>query len=41
MLSGWKRWLLLPGADLQTFTDVPLPAGPEVRFCAPERKDCR
>ncbi|MFI6928463.1 alpha/beta hydrolase family protein [Nonomuraea spiralis] len=87
LLSGWKRWLLLPGADHQTFTDVPLLAGalgipvpgslsaagstevvrsyvrafldlhlrgrpqplldgpspryPEVRFCAPERKDCR
>ncbi|MER6578490.1 alpha/beta hydrolase [Nonomuraea sp. NPDC001023] len=87
LLSGWKRWLTLPGADHQSFTDVPLLAGalglgapgslgaarptqivrayvlafldlhlrgrpqplldgpsaryPEVRFCAPGRKDCR
>ncbi|WP_306875730.1 alpha/beta hydrolase family protein [Streptosporangium brasiliense] len=24
LLTGWKRWLLLPGADHQSFTDVPL-----------------
>ncbi|KAB8188102.1 alpha/beta hydrolase family protein [Microbispora catharanthi] len=24
LLTGWKRWLVLPGADHQSFTDVPL-----------------
>jgi dienelactone hydrolase len=28
LLTGWKRWLQLPGADHQSFTDVPLLAGP-------------
>ncbi|MEU6432304.1 alpha/beta hydrolase [Microbispora sp. NPDC046973] len=27
LLTGWKRWLVLPGADHQSFTDVPLLAG--------------
>ncbi|MEV3981399.1 alpha/beta hydrolase [Nonomuraea sp. NPDC049758] len=27
LLSGWKRWLTLPGADHQSFSDVPLLAG--------------
>ncbi|RBQ17540.1 alpha/beta hydrolase [Spongiactinospora rosea] len=27
LLTGWKRWLVLPGADHQSFTDVPLFAG--------------
>ncbi|GAA0394277.1 alpha/beta hydrolase [Microbispora corallina] len=28
LLTGWKRWIALPGADHQSFTDVPLLAGP-------------
>lgn len=24
LLTGWKRWVVLPGADHQSFTDVPL-----------------
>ncbi|GAA5081080.1 putative dienelactone hydrolase [Thermocatellispora tengchongensis] len=24
LLTGWKRWLVLPGGDHQSFTDVPL-----------------
>ncbi|MFC7384449.1 alpha/beta hydrolase family protein [Sphaerisporangium rhizosphaerae] len=24
LLTGWKRWLVLPGAEHQSFTDVPL-----------------
>ncbi|MFI6904605.1 alpha/beta hydrolase family protein [Nonomuraea sp. NPDC050394] len=27
LLTGWKRWLVLPGGDHQSFTDVPLLAG--------------
>ncbi|WP_246074963.1 alpha/beta hydrolase family protein [Nonomuraea terrae] len=27
LLTGWKRWLVLPGANHQSFTDVPLLAG--------------
>lgn len=27
LLTGWKRWVVLPGADHQSFTDVPLLAG--------------
>ncbi|WP_182903818.1 alpha/beta hydrolase [Microbispora sp. H10830] len=27
LLTGWKRWLVLPGADHQSFTDVPLLVG--------------
>ncbi|MFI6792123.1 alpha/beta hydrolase family protein [Nonomuraea sp. NPDC050383] len=27
LLTGWKRWLVLPGAEHQSFTDGPLMAG--------------
>jgi predicted dienelactone hydrolase len=27
LLTGWKRWLVLPGAERQSFTDSPLLAG--------------
>ncbi|MCG5214573.1 alpha/beta hydrolase [Streptosporangium soli] len=27
LLTGWKRWIVLTGADHQSFTDVPLLAG--------------
>jgi dienelactone hydrolase len=27
LLTGWKRWLVLPGADHQSFTDIPLLVG--------------
>ncbi|MFG6199880.1 alpha/beta hydrolase family protein [Nonomuraea sp. JJY05] len=27
LLTGWKRWIVLAGADHQSFTDVPLLAG--------------
>ncbi|MFI6734950.1 alpha/beta hydrolase family protein [Nonomuraea sp. NPDC050451] len=27
LLTGWKRWIVLSGADHQSFTDVPLLAG--------------
>lgn len=28
LLSGWKRWVVVEGADHQSFTDVPVLAGP-------------
>ncbi|WP_248961837.1 alpha/beta hydrolase family protein [Sphaerisporangium perillae] len=27
LMTGWKRWLVLPGADHQSFTDLPLLSG--------------